>query len=174
MVAPKSSQNWTPGMLSESNCFTLQNKTHHGSELRSKERLTSGLNQVRTEDGQVYRRNLRHLFQRQDPITVDPPKSVSTDALPLDTNTPSQEPSPTEQEQPSTSDPHSADPPEEPCRATRSRPNHQTSGLFAGLQNLETEHSICFRLYLHIIIFTLFCYHKTKQKRPQRSLLSSK
>ena len=39
--------------------------------------------QVRTEDGRVYRRNRRHLFHaqnpkpiQQEPITVDPPKSV--------------------------------------------------------------------------------------------------
>jgi len=37
--------------------------------------------QVRTEDGQVYRRNRRHLSRTQDPITVDPPNSVSTNAL---------------------------------------------------------------------------------------------
>ena len=37
--------------------------------------------QVRTEDGQVYRRNRRHLSQKQDLTKVDPPKSVSTDAL---------------------------------------------------------------------------------------------
>ena len=69
--------------------------------------------QVRNEDGQVYRRNRIHLFQTQNPITVDPPKSVSTDPLPLDTDTPGQQPSPTKQELPNTSDPNSADPPQE-------------------------------------------------------------
>lgn len=93
--------------------------------------------QVRTEDGQVYRRNRRYLFHTQDRITVNPRKSVLTDPLPLDTDTPWQQPSPTEQELPNTSDPNSANPPEEhvPCRTTRS--SRITKSL-AYLQDYET------------------------------------
>ena len=63
----------------------------------------------------------KDLKQRRNlllPITTG--GSLSPEAFTRKTPTPGQQPSPTDHELPNTSDPHRADPPEEPCRTIRS------------------------------------------------------